>query len=285
MENNPQERSEARGEIADQDSSSRPPNPIEPTLATAPLKSPAANLLEVHGGFVLLLIGVGLIVLACLFADKATVAPIFAAFGAVLIILAAFYSRIEGNLAATKDGVRATVRAAQRKSHERELSSDLTAEAVSRAVDALKIPSRRPAEIQRAAEDAAVQAVDSVASEARLREFQILSRFSAWLETEGGFSVVRTHVRTPQAEYDLLADSSDTILMVEAKAGSKPVGVNVVRQVLGTPSPADLHERRIRRAVVVPADLKVTQAAIHEAKIAGVEIYEVWEDGRVLRVI
>jgi hypothetical protein len=58
------------------------------------LKSRTANALDVHGRFVLLAGGIALLVLACFFA-KATVTPRFATLGAVLLILAAFYSRID----------------------------------------------------------------------------------------------------------------------------------------------------------------------------------------------
>lgn len=114
--------------VTDPPSGSRAESSRPDSLADAPgpepLKSSVADLLDVHGGYVLLAAGGGLIAVACLFAGRPEVAPTFAVFGAILLILGAFYSRIEGSVEATKDGVRAVVRAAQRQAREQSIPDE-----------------------------------------------------------------------------------------------------------------------------------------------------------------
>jgi hypothetical protein len=250
-----------------------------------PSQPSAADLLEVNGGFVLFGGGLVLIVLACVFADQATIAPVFAVFGAVLLILATFYSRIEGPVQATKDGVEFTVKATRRLSREQDLPAELEADAVELAVERLAIPSRKPREIERAGETAAKEAVESVTASAFATERRMLEHFAKWLTSEEGFSVARLDVRTPDAGYDLLADKSDEIMVVEAKLGSRSVGPAVVHQLISLPAPADLHDRRIRRALVIPAEKSISTLVLGVAKLQNIELYEVWEDGRVNRVL
>lgn len=246
------------------------------------LKSGAADALDVHGGYVLLLGGVALIALACVFAKRAAVAPIFAISGVSLIILGAFYSRIEGNVQATKDGVKAAVRAAQRKSEEFDLPPSLVPEVIERTLDGLEITSRRNENIQRG-EQAASEAVQSVSRGPRAKASQVIDHFASWLggSDGGAFPVVRTRVRTPDGEFDVLADDSDEILVAEAKAVNRPIDAGIVRQLALRVPPADLHHRKIRRALVVPTGSEMTRGAFSAAETHGIEIYEVGDDGGV----
>jgi hypothetical protein len=40
----------------------------------------------------------------------------------------------------------------------------------------------------------------------------------------------------------------------------------------------------VRRALALPPDMTLTMTAAHRAETGGVEVYEVWPDGRVERV-
>jgi hypothetical protein len=246
----------------------------------AQLKSRLADSLDVHGGVVLLASGIALIALACVFANKTAVASIFAVFGAVLMILAAFYSRIEGNVEATKEGVKMTVRSVQRKARALGLPPEAEEDAIDRAVDRLEIPARSRGKIRRAGEAAAAEAVESLAAEVKTREQGMLSDFARWLQQTGDFpNAIRLNVRTPDGwEYDLIADGHEQILIAEAKIGSPTIGVDTVRQIAAMPAPADPHNRRLRRALVVPFTPSLTQAAVEEGHERGVEVYA-WSPG------
>jgi len=223
------------------------------------LKSRAANQLDLLGGFVLLSGAVAFIVLACVFADKAAVAPIFAVSGATLGILAAFYSRIEGNIEATKVGVKAAVRAAQRKSGDAE----------------------------RAGEEAATEAVNAVAAQAniyQLKHQHLVEQFARWLTDTNGFEDVRRDVLTAQGEFDLIANGRDETMIVEAKVGAGPAAVRHVRELAGRPPPADLIGRTVRRALVISTDKRVSAAVLQEAQAARVEVYAVSNTGSVQRI-
>jgi hypothetical protein len=258
---------------------------VSPSSPQPALKSRAADALDVHGGFVLLLGGVALIVLACVFASTPAVAPIFAVSGASLLVLSAFYSRIEGNVQATKDGVKAAVRAAQRKSEEVDLPASLLPEALDRTIDRLQISSRRHQDIELAGEQAATEAVEAVARDPRAIQAHIIDRFTDWLASkEGGeFRVIRKNVLTPQGEFDVIADGLDEIVIVEAKASRRPNGW-IIRELAQRTPPADLRPRSVRRALVLPADATLTRSAKSVAQATGVEVYRVRDDGEVFRM-
>jgi hypothetical protein len=244
------------------------------------LRSRAANELDVHGGFVLIGGGVGLVALACIFASQATVAPIFAVFGATLLVIGAFYSRIKGPLRAGRDGFSFTVDEAQRLALERDYPPDIIEQIPDRVAEVVTSPRIS----ERVAEDVADYVVRSFSSDVRSREEGLLNHFGTWLE-EQGLPTVRKHVRTPDFGYDLIAENPDTIVIVEAKLGPKTVGTFAVNQALAMPPPADLHGRRVRRALIVPYELKVSEAAIGLAATRGLEVYEVADNGGIKQVV
>ncbi len=245
------------------------------------LKSAAADWLDVNGGLVLLVGGSALIALACVFSNKATVAPVFGTFGGVLFILGSFYSRIEGRVEAGKDGVVIAVRKAQQFAREEDLSAEQTADAVERAAERVQVTSRRRQDMAQAGEIAAREDVESVRAEAAVVERQLLERFAQWLEAEEGFTVTRLYVRTAALQYDLLADKPDEIMAAEAELGGWPRGLI---QIAHAPAPADPHGRRLRRALVLPAGATGGATFFYVSGRNEVEIYEVAEDGRVTRI-
>jgi hypothetical protein len=116
-------------------------------------------------------------------------------FGAALIVLAAFYSRVEGPLEAARDGIKLTVKAVERLALARDLHPTAVTEAVESAIDRLVVPSRRPAEIEQAAEAAATKAVESVTAWARTRERKAVEIFVAWLAANGFNAVLAERLR------------------------------------------------------------------------------------------
>jgi hypothetical protein len=244
------------------------------------LRSTLANQLDVHGGFVLLGGGIALIALACVFASQATIAPVFAVFGSTLLVIGSFYSRIKGPLQAGRGGFSFAVDEAQRMAREEGYPPDITERIPDRVAEVVTSPRISPS----AAEDVADYVVRSFSSDVRLREEALLDHLGEWLK-EQGLSTVRKHVRTPDFTYDLIAENADTIMIVEAKLGPKTVGSFAVNQVLAMPPPADPHGRQVRRALIVPYELKVSTAAIDVAVTRGLEIYEVGDDGGIRKVV
>jgi energy-converting hydrogenase Eha subunit C len=252
------------------------------------LKSRPADWLDVHGGFVLLLCGFVLVAVACIFADKTAVAPIFASFGAVLFILAAFYSRIDGVVQATSRGIGIAVKEAQRLSREQNLPPELASEVVNRAIDGVEISSRKAANIQRAGETAAQQAVASVTNEARQTEQSVLDDFSTWLAREHGFLLEHQarKVRTDDNRaIDLLAKNRDEVLIVEAKPRARYLGLGNLLQLKDLRPPETADDLRVRRALVFPTNETVNPRLLDTAKSAGIEIYGVGPDGQVDKVV
>lgn len=245
-----------------------------------PLKSRWADWLDVHGGFVLLVGGFGLITLACVFAGSPAIAPVFAVFGAVLLLCAAFYSRIEGSLSANSEGVRFGVRAAQRAAQERDLPPEAEYQAILATLDQLELqPPRGLLEV----ENIANRVADSFADENRRNELEILDRFATWLVSESGFAKVRAEARAANESFDLVAENDEEVLFAEVKAGRRIDG-GVMLRVAGLPVP-ERPGKRVRRALVIPSEIATTMEALDFAAASGVEVFEVWPDGTIQRVL
>jgi hypothetical protein len=234
----------------------------------------------VHGGFVLLVGGIAMTALACVYASSPAVAPIFAVFGAVLLICAAFYSRIEGNLRAGREGVSFGVSAAQRASRHRKLPPDLALEAISETVQALN---ERAAPTAREAEAIAEKIVANVATDARERHDDLLDQFSLWLMKEEGF---RRYSMSPPQPFDFVAERDQDLMLVEVKTGRRPIMPDVVAR-LKQAIPPDAAGRRVRRALVVASGHPIATTAVDlvASSEGQVEIYELWPNGDVKRVI
>ena len=146
--------------------------------AKGPPASKAAAWLEQHGGYVLLVCGATLCGLATLTANRPAVAPIFAAFGCGLIVLGCFYSRIEGGVEASRDGVKTVVREIDRLAGERNVPADLLPAMIEAALD--RLPASRSQ-----TDDIARRTAESVVSEAIEAQAQLGAAFSEWLSTQG----------------------------------------------------------------------------------------------------
>lgn len=239
------------------DSSKSPPGPK---------RSRFADGLEINGGIVLLAGGVALIVLACVFASEATIAPVFAVFGASMLILGAFYSRIEGDLEATREGVKATVRAVRRRAREQNLSSEIADEALDRALWGRS----RAAPANLAAEMRAKQAISEVQAEHE----KIVSAVAGWLAREG-YSVSR-----PAHGFDLVGSRADAVAGVEVKA-SLAIGMVAVRQAASFQLPTSPPRARDRRILIFPGNARVSSDARAEAAHANIELMTVDGQGNV----
>jgi hypothetical protein len=232
---------------------------------------------------VLLAGGVGLTALACVFSDKTGVAPVFAAFGAVLVILAAFYSRIEGRVQATRDGIAFAVRAARRGAEEQGLPPDEEAEAIERTIGRFEVASRSPAAVWRAAEAAAQEAVESV----KLDHQELSRQFARWL-TGQGFSETDVAENVPTSdggEIDLVAKREGEVLAAEVKTTARLIGPGSVFQWLSLKPPEMSDTDKIRRALVIPAEelTNLREGARSPLRTANFEIYGVARDGHVER--
>jgi hypothetical protein len=250
--------------------------------ASSALMTHLENALEAPGRIILWLSGAGLIALACLFAANATIAPIFAAFGAGIIVLTAFYSRVDGQAKVSARSVELTLAAALAGARERNLPSDELPAVAGRAVENVAYAGRAK-DAREAARAAGREAVEWGATQAQARHDDVLRSIEEWLIADGAFASVRRDVRTPIANYDVIAETGDAALLLEAIVGLT-VDRRAVRQLLALPIPADLGVRHVRRALAVPADTTLTSTAVNEAGAGGVEIYEVWPDGRVEQV-
>jgi hypothetical protein len=126
------------------------------------------------------------IALAAILADKPAVAPIFAIMGVGMIVLGAFFSRIEGGIEATRDGVKAVVREIERLTADRELPAEDFVDLIDTALDHYDPRLRKRPEVVKAARDIAQEVVRDQEPVHRVRETWLALAFTRWLEQEGG---------------------------------------------------------------------------------------------------
>ncbi len=252
--------------------------------AAGTLKSKPADWLDVHGGFILLTGGAAMIALACLLADEVAVAPIFATFGCGLFVLAAFYSRIEGRVEASRQGFAAAVGAAQRLSRDRNFPSALQEEAVKRAVESVDVSSRKPEEARRAGEKAAMQAVDELAS--RLQRGDLAEDFTKWLVEEEGFPLAGIEQETQSAEgpIDLLASKDDEALIAEISTLPHMLNAAHVARLVRLEVPGSPEHAEVRKALVIPSEQKDELQIAEVAQLGSIEIYGISIEGNVERL-
>ena len=226
-----------------------------------------ADGLEINGGIVLLVGGTALIVLACVFASEPTVAPVFAVFGASMLILGAFYSRIEGDVEATREGGKTTVRAIRRRAREQNLSNEIADEALERALWSRSRPRADRGKV--AAELRAERAI----SEVQIEHEKIVDAVARWLEGDG------YKVSCPTHGFDLIGSTVDSIVAVEVKA-SLAIGMAAVRQVSSfkLPTPPDIQSRRV---LVFPSHAEISSEARAEAARSNIELMTVDGQGDV----
>ena len=238
----------------------------EPDPDTRPAR--IADGLEINGGIVLLASGIVLVVLACVFASEATIAPIFAVSGPSMLILGAFYSRIEGDIEATREGVKATVRALRRRAREQNLPDEIADEALDRALWNRSGPGATWKDL--GAEMRAEQAISEVQTEHE----KMVATIARWLE-EDGYKVSR-----PAHGVDLVGVRADEIVGVEVKV-SLALGVAAVRQVASFQLPSDPARTQSRRILAFPSHAGASTAAQAEAVRLKVELMTVDDQGNV----
>ncbi len=105
-----------------------------------------------------------------------------------------------------------------------------------------------------------------------------------WLREEG-FETVRREVRTPHADYDLVAENDQAVFIAEHRFGPVRVSEQAVAEVASLPAPfSTTRDRAIRRALVVTSSSQFSSTAIDRAREEGVELYEIGASGLVARV-
>jgi hypothetical protein len=213
-----------------------------------------------------------------------TVAPIFATFGCGLLMLAAFYSRIEGRVEASRRGFAAAVGAAQRISRAEGLPPALQEEAVQLAVETVDVSSRKPDEARRAGEEAAMQAVEKLASQ--LRHGDLVENFVQWLVEEEGVppEAMQHEARSSDGRVDLLAQKDGEALVAEVTTRARHLGPGNVFRLLHVDVPELSADVQVRRAFVIPSEEKDELRIADIAKLSSIEIYGVSGEGAVERL-
>jgi hypothetical protein len=235
--------------------------------------SRAARWLEHHGGYVLVAAGCVLVGLGVWRADKPAVAPILVLFGAAMILLGAFYSRIEGSVEATKDGVKAVVREVERVAMDQGLSPDEFAQLLTLALDRYTPESGRATQVlssaRRAAEDAAADPdLSPIALERRLA-----SAVTAWLAAKG-WTVEDYTTGGPDIGYDMLALKEAEQLLIELKSYRAPLPQQVIRRAAVLRDSVAKLRPTVRTAVVLSEDSPApTEAGLRLARELEVELY------------
>lgn len=256
----------------------------DPSQDQRALASRGAYLLEQNAGYVLIFAGVAFAVIAAL-SDSVAVAVVFAGFGAVMIILGCFSSRIEGDIEATKDGVRAVVREIERVAHENEIPKDALLDATLNRVWASNssLYDRWVSSAQHAARAAAEEAAPTVLHAVE-RHYQRAEAFSQWLR-ENGWEIVETGIRD-----SVIGRKDDELLVADVLGFTEEAGTPVDLSPL---SPRhlrfalsllddyrDLYPVR-RPALVIPAGMPVSEAASKEASAHEMSLYAVDDSGKV----
>lgn len=237
--------------------------------------------LEQHAGFVLIAGGAALIALAAVLADRPAVAPIFALFGSAMLILGCFYSRIEGRMEATKDGVRAVIREIERLTDEQDLPPEAVPDAIDAALEAYWRSAARRSDTFQMVQDAARLGVES----ARITHERILNAFAQWLMANGWR--VTHQVSRRGAQPDLLAERAEETLVVEVKAPASGSRSRVmgVRQVQSYVQALREEFPSARGALVVSSTDKFSYLTARAARELDVDVYSVDDGGEVRRVL
>jgi hypothetical protein len=100
---------------------------------------PQPDRLGRHGGLGLTLFGIALVVLACCFADKTAVAPIFASGGIVCVVLGVVLSRVEGDLELSATGLKARLQAVRTITEREDLTLDEKADEIIEVIEAPRV--------------------------------------------------------------------------------------------------------------------------------------------------
>lgn len=240
-----------------------------------------ARWLDRQGGFILVIAGAALIALGIWRADKPAVAPLLTVFGAGMILLGAFYSRIEGSVEATKDGIKAVVREVERVAVASDLSPDEFATLISAALERFEPESHRRTQVLDAARRATDEAVADPEASPIALEKQLAGYVIEWLKPQG-WEVTDYTMARRDVGYDLLATREDQQLLIELKlARYRPISGLLVDRAAASRECGGQHARNTRIAIVIGPDSQApTQAALERARDLGIEIYRVGPGGQ-----
>jgi len=252
------------------------------------LGSKPADYLDINGGLVLFVVGIALIIGSGLLANHQAVAPFFVSFGSILVILGAFYSRIEGRLDAGKGGIKTVVASVRKQAREAALSPQAEIEAVQLAVERYLEQKRAGGNWQQLAEAAANEAISQAKSSPMAKAEFLETAFEEWLFDNGFVSVERSRPGVDRG-YDLVAYGYGQALIAQIRVMTRNAS-NAIRGFSGISLP-NLERApeqgpgvELRRAIVVPSGAQFTQAARDFALKANVEIYSVDGNGGVTQL-
>ena len=224
--------------------------------------------------------GGGLIALSVWQADMPAVAPLLVVFGAAMIILGAFYARIEGNVEASRGGVKAVVREVERVASDQDLAVDEFADLLTLAFDRY-LPTARKETNDRVYLQAAKRAADEAASDPenspRAIEQRMTDAAGRWLRSRGWTLDDLTGRR--DFGYDLRAKRNDDELLIELKSSRGPLGRSMIGHVASRQR-LTASERGARIALVLSASSPgPTPGGLDLARQLGLEIYRLRDDG------
>jgi hypothetical protein len=240
----------------------------------------ASRWLEQYGGFVLIVGGTLVLALATWKADKPAISPLLVIFGAGMVVLGAFYSRIAGNVEATRDGVKVVIREIDRFADEKGLSAGQTTELITNAVERYQPRSlTRPSALD-AAREAADETVQEASQTLHARHRLLMGVFGASLR-ERGYDEVLHEVD----DVDLIAFKRDEMLVAVLELASAGVRLEKVERAAERLSRVAQRRPRMHRVLVIPSEyLGFSLDAARSAVRLGLEIASVSDDGRVERL-
>jgi hypothetical protein len=254
------------------------PSPRHPTVGAGPAVT-ASRWLEQYGGFVLIVGGAVELALATWKADKPAISPLLVIFGAGMVVLGAFYSRIAGNVEATRDGVKLVIREIDRFADEKGLSARQTTELITTAVARYRPRSLWGPSRLDAARQAANETVQEASQTLDARQRLLVGAFAASLR-EHGYDEILDELD----DVDLIAFRRDEMLVAVLELASSVRRADVERAAERLSRVAQ-RRRQIRRVLVIPSEyLGFSLDAARSAVRRGLEIASVSDDGRVERL-
>jgi Holliday junction resolvase-like predicted endonuclease len=188
-----------------------------------PRSPPAPNRLARFPGVCLALFGIALVALACVFASKTTVAPIFAFGGIACVVLAVLLSRIEGDFELTATGLKARLQATQQIVEREDLTLDEKAEEI---IDVVASPLRASA--------GSVYVFPHHGSTVAARGYRFEQAVQRHLEAQGWEVIPTPHADSGR---DLIATRNGVTVAVVVKANRHLARADVERALASVTGP------------------------------------------------
>jgi hypothetical protein len=173
-----------------------------------------------HGGWILVAVGIGLITLAAVFADRVSLAPIFAFCGIASIVFGVFLPRMEGQTEFSTTGVKFVLKATKQALGQRHLTPEQVANVYETSlVDIEELVTAKPA--PEAHPDATAARRRTTETEpARAGDFE--EQIVTWL-TKSGWHVDRSVTRAGQVDdgFDFRATRGNEVVSVQVKSTTR----------------------------------------------------------------